>query len=261
MYIKYGSIIITYRRFVNNTAIYVSDDYRICRIEKGLAIWNIGNKDFSIKEYQYVLVNGSDMRFFHDVYKLELTCLSFPPELIRLTHLNNFFELDNSKNRVISNSPKLNSIFDEIFRLSQLDNLNKSILMGARILDFLCEVASIYDYPVYTEKKINGKIKIALNYLDKNFNQNISLEKIAASVFLSPEVFSRMFTANMGINYSFFLMRKRISYAILLLQSTDRTVIDIAMECGYSSLANFYQCFKKITNHTPSYYRSEISIV
>ena len=48
---------------------------------------------------------------------------------------------------------------------------------------------------------------------------------------------------------------RRIDQAIKLLQETDRTVLEIACQCGFNNTANFNRAFKKVTGRVPSGYR------
>ena len=52
-----------------------------------------------------------------------------------------------------------------------------------------------------------------------------------------------------------YLAQYRVAHAQRLLATTDRTVLDIAMEAGFTSASRFYVTFQKITGKSPRAYR------
>jgi AraC family L-rhamnose operon transcriptional activator RhaR/AraC family L-rhamnose operon regulatory protein RhaS len=50
-------------------------------------------------------------------------------------------------------------------------------------------------------------------------------------------------------------MNIRIQKAAELLKSTERTITDIAFDCGFSDSNYFARCFRKIMDQTPNEYR------
>lgn len=108
-----------------------------------------------------------------------------------------------------------------------------------------------------TKEQIIGN---ALSYIDKQFtNPDISLQSAAASVYLSPAYFSRIFTEVTGITFSNYLTNKRIEKAVELLGQQVK-LEDIAAQVGYSSVKYFCRRFKSCTGLSPlDYYRTKLS--
>ncbi len=73
---------------------------------------------------------------------------------------------------------------------------------------------------------------------------------------MSVSGFSRYFTKCMGIGFAEYIMQKRIQLAIHMLQDSDKTVLEIALDCGFNNAASFYKAFKKITKLNPGDYRN-----
>lgn len=98
-------------------------------------------------------------------------------------------------------------------------------------------------------------VNTTLEYLHKNYQKHISLNELAAQVFLSKDYFSRLFREITGMPINSLLQEIRISEACSLLTSTDRKINDIAVECGFPDINYFHTVFKKLTGLTPRQYR------
>ena len=98
-------------------------------------------------------------------------------------------------------------------------------------------------------------VNTTLAYLRKNYHKHISLDDLAAQVFLSKDYFARMFRETTGMPTSAFLQKIRIEEACNLLATTDLAIKDIAVQCGFHDTNYFYNIFKKLTGITPRHYR------
>jgi transcriptional regulator GlxA family with amidase domain len=77
---------------------------------------------------------------------------------------------------------------------------------------------------------------------------------------MNKEAFSKYFKKINGINISRYICHKRIAKAIDLIETTELTILDIAMQCGFDSMANFYKSFRLLTGKVPSVLRSQKNI-
>ena len=110
--------------------------------------------------------------------------------------------------------------------------------------------ATEYTYLENTVKPM----KAALNYIDENLCENLTLDKIAACAAMSPAYFSSVFKKMNSLSPWEYITIKRVEKSIELLKNTSLTKLDIAQRCGFSSSSNFYKAFSKITGKTPSEY-------
>lgn len=98
-------------------------------------------------------------------------------------------------------------------------------------------------------------MKQVLAYIDEHYTRRIMLEELAGIAHMSSTAFSRSFTKYNGIGPAQYIKRKRIAQAIRLLEETDRTILDIAMDCGFQNISNFYKAFHSLTRRVPGDYR------
>lgn len=98
-------------------------------------------------------------------------------------------------------------------------------------------------------------ISKAKSYIKDNYNDCITLEDIAAHVYLNKNYFSALFKNSVGLTYREYLRNYRISQAIRLLSETDMKIYEIAQVVGYSDSAHFLRAFKTVTGQKPEYYK------
>lgn len=103
----------------------------------------------------------------------------------------------------------------------------------------------------------NSQIAAALEYIDTNFSQDIGISELCSVANMGRSNFERLFGKFAGITPGEYIKRRRIDHAIHLLQSTDKTILAIALEAGYHNTANFNKQFKTVTGRTPGSYRSK----
>lgn len=105
---------------------------------------------------------------------------------------------------------------------------------------------------VYNETVITDKI---VEYMENNFEDDITLESLAKQFFISKYEISRMFSKNVGISFVEYLTRIRIENSKKLLQDTSLSVTRVSELTGFHSSSNFARVFKKITGISPKDYR------
>ena len=94
-----------------------------------------------------------------------------------------------------------------------------------------------------------------LQFVEKNYASDISMEQLAIVVGLNPDYMSRRFKATMGMSPSEYIRKFRVAKAMELLSSTDMTVAGIASACGFSDVCLFSRVFKGVTGVTPVEFR------
>lgn len=107
-------------------------------------------------------------------------------------------------------------------------------------------------------KKINNILKPALEYIENNYNEDISLEKMAFVCNVSSSYFSKLFKKEIGVNFSAYINNYRVDKAKNLLKDTDMPVLNIALDLGFEDCGYFIKVFKKIEGVTPNIYRQKV---
>ncbi len=92
----------------------------------------------------------------------------------------------------------------------------------------------------------------ALNYIEKNLDNDISLKEVARMAFCSEYHFQRMFSFLSGITLSEYIRRRRLTVAAFELNNSNIRIIDLAVKYGYSSPDSFTRAFQGLHGITPS---------
>lgn len=104
--------------------------------------------------------------------------------------------------------------------------------------------------------RVNEKALSMAAYISQNFRGVICMTDIAAAAGLHTVSASRLFRKSFQETATDFIARCRIAFAIGLLASTNRTVLDIALDSGFGSAPNFYKTFQRRTGKKPSDFRN-----
>ncbi|MCQ4297329.1 AraC family transcriptional regulator [Pseudomonas stutzeri] len=99
------------------------------------------------------------------------------------------------------------------------------------------------------------KLRRVIDVMNAQLADEFSLARLAGTVELSEYHFSRMFKRATGLAPSQFFIGLRMARARQLLIETQRSVIEIGLEVGYSSPSHFSQVFRRAVGITPSAYR------
>jgi AraC-like DNA-binding protein len=95
----------------------------------------------------------------------------------------------------------------------------------------------------------------ARDAIDRAYAEPLDVGAVAALVHMSSAHFSRCFRTVFGETPHRYLQRRRIERSMFLLRDTGRSVTDICMEVGFTSLGTFSRTFREIVGETPSGYR------
>ncbi len=91
--------------------------------------------------------------------------------------------------------------------------------------------------------------------MDRDYAQPLDVPTLARIALVSPSHFIRTFRATFGEPPNRYLQRRRVERAMVLLRSTERSVTDICLDVGFSSLGTFSRVFTGIVGEPPSAYR------
>lgn len=100
----------------------------------------------------------------------------------------------------------------------------------------------------------------AIDYIDKNYYKPINVESISKHCHISSSYLQHLFLKYCNEGLSSYLRKKRIDVACELLCSSNRSVREIALDCGFYDTDYFSVIFKKIHGVSPLAYRKRHKI-
>lgn len=100
-------------------------------------------------------------------------------------------------------------------------------------------------------------IQEAVNYIEQNYQRNLTVEEVADACRLNRSYFSKLFKDNVGCPPQEFLIRVRLAKAAELMCSSNAPISEIAVRCGYSNQFHFSRAFKKHYGVPPQKWRAQ----
>ena len=98
-------------------------------------------------------------------------------------------------------------------------------------------------------------LKKVMTYVRENYASKIYIRELADIMNMNEQYFCRFFKKTLGKTPVTYMNEVRIRQAVLMLEKTQETVVDIANACGYGNMGHFITEFKRLTGHTPLEYR------
>lgn len=99
------------------------------------------------------------------------------------------------------------------------------------------------------------RIYEAIEFIRKNYQSKISLEEICREINVSKSECCRCFQRKLKMSPFEYLLTYRITAAAKLLETSNLTVVEIALQTGFSSNSYFCKLFRKYMSQTPLEYR------
>lgn len=238
-------------------------DTEITYMLKGDAHYIVNGHSQTIQEGQLVLINDGSVHSCRMNHSVESDAISviFPYNFITQFQKNTgsvrfFLTRENAA------YPGLCRLFQELYQsvLKQGTDPYSALDLNALLYQISSVLFHHFPAPNYNEipsraDKFQPQWQEIATYIDNHFSERISLELLASHFGLSKEHLSRTFHSYMGISFKKYLTRIRMHYAYQQLISTDLTIVDIALNNGFSDSRAFIHNFKEAYGITPLKYR------
>ena len=95
----------------------------------------------------------------------------------------------------------------------------------------------------------------AVEYINRNLSKELSMDEICEALHISKYHFCRKFKQSTGMTVMNYILKTRITLARDMLSSTQNSITEISMKCGFSSVSYFCRVFKTDVGKTPSDFR------
>lgn len=279
----------------NNIHIHISDECKeyvgvlhkhkfieIVYIISGQAKHIIGDNEYFVKKGDVSVINANEAHAFiaDESCNEEFSAydLMFTPEFLDSSCLSSddfsllgdsflFYSLFPDEigfkqrfNLIQGQNRKIGAIFEKIYseyKNAKIGYVNLIRLYVAEIIILLLRKIESSEKNTLTDTQ-RHIVEFVIEYIENNYSMKIKIDEIASKMFFSKNYLSKIFKQETGSSIHEFLTEIRIKEVCRLLESTNNTVSDIAISCGFSDMKSFYSIFKKYTGQTPKQYRSSI---
>lgn len=219
--------------------------YELIILLEGEMLVTIDKTPYTLKKNDAVLVFPNQIHSLESAASKHILFL-FSPKLVQAYTLEKQ-GLIPENNIMHFNENIMNCIF------SLNENSSKFEIKGA--LYTICgHFDNVSSYkPAYTDK--NNLLSKIFTFVEENFNKDCSLNKLSQITGYEYTYLSRLFKRFTGLSYIQYVNMTRLNHAGYLLHNTDISILEISIECGYSSLRSFNRNFKDHYGTTPQKYK------
>src|SRR5713101_1217804 len=105
-------------------------------------------------------------------------------------------------------------------------------------------------------EELNRRMLRSRDAIDRAYAQPLDIRELARVASVSEAHFIRTFRATFDETPHRYLQRRRVERAMFLLRATNRSVTDICLDVGFTSLGTFSRSFRDIVGEAPASYRN-----
>lgn len=190
--------------------------------------------------------------------------LLFDLEFLQMFHIQNTILSFLSKPHlynIVSHPHIYSNVYSRLMHIISLYFSNETyseICIYADLLNLFSEICEHGNRPNISEVPRHSlsydKFVSILSYIDNNYSEDLSLEKVANIANFSKYHFSRLFKQYTNTTFYEYLSQKRILVAQELILK-NMPITDVAFQTGFNNLTTFCRCFKKYVGCAPSQYK------
>ncbi|MBU2938144.1 AraC family transcriptional regulator [Lacinutrix sp. C3R15] len=243
-------------------------------VNKGKGRRHIGNHLSYFNNSQLILI-GSNLPHngFTDrlTSKGKETMVQFHPEFLgdlfnKLPEMKNIVQLiERAKKGILFKREIKDVVGPKIEKLPKYEGIKRV----TKLLEILELLALSTDYVLLnengymfeTQPQDSSKIDKIFKYVNKNYQEHITLDEIAAHVNLTVPAFCRYFKKVTGKTFTQFVNECRVFYATKLLTESQSSITDICFECGFNNFSHFNKVFNEVIGKSASKYRNEMRLI
>lgn len=199
--------------------------------------------------HQVMHLSDASPNHWHERYLLAPTKEEIPPQLLSCFDTTYYHPTPEVHEAILSlfrkleNAPVLEKPYQKLYTLS----------MMSAILCLLTTLPSSHNVSALSAK--NTIMQNAATYIKEHCTENLSLVQVAQKYSYTPEYFSTLFKNATGFKYSEYVKQSKIAIAMQLLTTTELTITEIAIRCGFNNANYFSEVFQEIAKTTPKQFR------
>lgn len=173
-------------------------------------------------------------------------------------YLNQFLLNEDSGVYYIGDSPTLISYFMDIMNDFKVHDFYNDVFRSLTLLKLFNHIYN--KNPLLLQRKEELlTLQVVIDYMEKNYSDKLSLDKLSTIAKMSLPTFTRYFKKQTGTSPNIYLNNIRLTQAKYLLMSSDFPIGDIALQVGFTDQLYFCKFFKKQTGYTPTDFRNKFN--
>ena len=226
---------------------------------RGYGTFKLNDKIYNLKEGDiFILLKGMDVEYMASIDNpWEYCWIGFSGSKTG-EYLNRTSIIDSNVATCKENS-KIPCIILNMCEISKNYNQSNSddILLLNELCSLLYELIREFPKPFeYKDKEIHKYIQDAINFINSNYMNSITVTEIAEHVQWSRSYLYKMFIKNLNISPQKYLINLRMYKATLLFKNTKLPISEVANNVGYSDSLLFSKTFSRYFSMSPLNYRN-----
>ena len=226
--------------------------YALLYVQNGKAELCVGEEVLPLQKGSVCLLGLADAPHLQAAAELACMLVCIPAPLAAVPALSPLFSHFANGARVEALDSQKTAIFDtvmgDILQITPEKPFAAQCLL-ARAVDLLAALPATVPP---AENGARGRITEAvMEYIEQNISRAISLDDIAAALFVSKYHMSHVFKAENGISVGEAVLRRKIAHAEMLLAS-GIPAHRVSEMVGFNHYSAFFRIFKRITGRAPT---------
>lgn len=234
----------------------INNQTLVVLINSGVAKMQLDGELVSLKSKDIMVINNNCVfsNFFKCSEDFESIQLIYENLHIKEEYNKNFSKIDGLN---LEHIPGIfNSIYAE-FKKSQKNSINIVSSLSETLYYLLNRENNCISIKSL-KNNLDPSISIVKEYIEKNYMDDITLDKLSKVCHLNRFTISHSFKKQVGMSPINYLLWTRIEISKGLMENKRNSITDVSISVGFTNPSHFSQVFKKITGLSPSKYKSMI---
>lgn len=241
-----------------NARVHIHDVYEIYYLDKGNINYFIDGDIYNVRAGDFVLIRpGVVHTTKYDTVEYKRFLINVKEE-----YLKEFLMIDSSIFDVFKSvhirllKHENEHARDILLRLQhEFERENPSEVLKKCLMGELLYLLARSGEEMPSRAEGDDNMKLIAEYINENYNTDLTLEGVAKKFFQNSAYFSRCFKKKFGTGFKEYLTNIRMAAAVELLKDSDLNITQIAYRVGYNSQNHFCKTFKSEFGMSPLQYR------
>lgn len=220
--------------------------YEIIIVLSGQMTINVDNQDYIVNQDEALMIFPNQIHSLTSFCSEHVLCI-FSPNLVK-TYAT----------KTIGRIPQFNKFRPDQYLINSLKSLDESSTSIEKkgLLYSFC--AQFEKNTTYHEKTADHEKLLyqIFAFVEDEFSDDCSLKKLSEKVGYNYAYLSRFFKKIVGISFNSYVNHYRLSNACYLMNNSDASILQCALDSGYNSIRSFNRNFKEHFGITPAQYRA-----
>lgn len=243
-------------------------EYEIIRILEGELHLTVNNNDLTLTKGDILLLQdgvlhgGTPKRCIYECLVFDMLTLLKDNRILKeeseriIRHETVFQQL------LPKDDTELTGLIAELFTSMQEKRAGYEFIVQGSLYQLLGMLfdKKLYDLAPKPEQHSIDRLKHlkqVIRFIETNYSDDIRLDDLASIAGMNPKYFCRFFRQSTQKTPIHYLNYYRIERASELLRTTDTSITDVALNCGYNDISYFIKAFKRYKNTTPKQYMKQ----